>query len=92
MKGYNILEELYTSIAHRSVACTLILENGFEITGTYCIDMNELINEDSWKQKSFQSAYHEYMKLVNAMERQTLFSISLPIDIERGEFIGKESV
>lgn len=89
MKGYNIIEELYTSIGHRSIACTLLLENGYEITGTYCIDMNELINEDKWKQKAFQLAYHEYENLVNAMGRQLLFSLSF---IERGELLGKESI
>lgn len=86
MNGYNIKEELYESIGHRTIACTLILENGYEISGTYCLDMNELMNEDKWKEKAFKSAYSQYKSMMNAIDRQLLFTLALPID--RGEKIG----
>lgn len=73
MKGYNILEELYVSIGHRTMACVLVLENGYEITGTHCIDMIDLINEDRWKQKAFHAAYDKYIEMKNAVDRQVLF-------------------
>lgn len=83
MKGYNISEELYAHIGKRTIACTLVLENGYEITGTYCIDMKDLVYEDSWQQKSFQQAYDEYKRILHVIDRQTLFSI-LPSIEERG--------
>jgi hypothetical protein len=85
MKGYNILEELYESIGHRTIACTLVLENGHELTGTHCIDMIDLVNEESWKQKAFHAAYHKYLEMKNAVDRQVLFDY-LP---ERSEYLVK---
>jgi hypothetical protein len=80
MKGFNILDELYTPVGNRSIACTLVLENGYEITEAYCIDMEELINEDSWKQRAFKLAFARYMELKNAVDRQALYQI-----LPRGE-------
>lgn len=73
MKGFEIKEELYTSLGHRSMACTLILENGYELTGTHCIDMADLINGETMKKKAFESAYHLYLQLQNAFERQMIY-------------------
>lgn len=88
MKGYNILEELYISIGHRTMACVLVLENGFEITGTHCIDMIDLVNEETWKQKAFKNAYAKYREMKNAVDRQLLFEI-IP---ERSEYLVKEPI
>lgn len=76
MKGYEIKEELYTSLGHRTMACTLVLANGYEITATHCLDMSELINDESMKQKAFQAAYHDYFQLENAFKRQMIYGNS----------------
>lgn len=73
MKGYDIKEESYTSLGRRSMACTLILENGYEITGTHCIDLSDLIHEESMKQKAFHHAYESYEQLINAVKRQMIY-------------------
>jgi hypothetical protein len=87
MSGYDIEKEIYTPLGHKSIACTLVLENGYEVTGTYCIEVNDLIYEDKWKQRAFKNAFHEYSKMKNAIEQQLLFTIT-----QRGESYGKESV
>jgi hypothetical protein len=89
MQGYTIKDESYTPVGERSICCTLTLENGYELSGVYCIDMDELMNEDTWKKKAFQSAYSEYTKLKNALDRDRLFNYFY---IKEGEIIGKESV
>lgn len=76
MNGYDIREESYTRLGDRSIACTLTLENGYEITGTYCIHLNELIHEDRWKENAFKNAYQEYTRMKNALDRQLLYTIS----------------
>jgi hypothetical protein len=87
VKGYNIVEESYHHIGKRTIACTLILENGYEISGTYCIDLTEMVYEDLWKRKAFQQAYDEYERIQNVINRQTLFSI-LPSIEERSVING----
>lgn len=89
MNGYDIERELYTPIGHKSIACTLVLQNGYEVTGTYCRDTSQLIYEDTCKQMAFKAAYQEYSKLRNAIEEQLLFTISFPV---RRETDGKEPI
>lgn len=86
MKGYTISEETYTPVGHRSISCTLRLENGYEITEAYCIDMDEMY--ETGKKKAFKRAYAEYKRLRNAVDRQSLFQL-LP---DRRVRIGQESV
>lgn len=73
MKGYDIKEELYHSIGHRTTICLLVLENGFEITGTHCLDLSDLIYEESRKEKAFQDAYTKYQYLLSAYNREIIY-------------------
>lgn len=92
MKGYNIKEELYSSIGHRTTTCTLVLENGYEVTGTHCLELADLIHEEGKKRKAFQDAYRQYEMIVNAYQRQNIYG-SFPHDNRKGVLLyGKESV
>lgn len=87
--GYSIEEELYQEIGHRSIACTLILKNGYEVTGVHCIEISELIHEDKWKKKAFENAYAKYMNLKNAVDRQTLYQTFY---VKEGDYHSQESI
>jgi len=86
MKGLHIREVRYIPIAHRTMTCVLLLDNGYEVTGSYCLDGDDLIFENNGKQKAYKRAKDEYHKLVNATTRQAIF-------MKWGDPIGaKESV
>lgn len=73
MEGFRLKEELYASIGHRTTACTLILENGYEITGTHCLSMGDLCSDDSLRRKAFENAFAEYEKLLEANKRNAVY-------------------
>ena len=73
MEGFRLTEELYNTIGHRTTACTLVLENGYEITGTHCLGLGDLCSDDSLRQKAFKNAFAEYEKLLEANRRNSLY-------------------
>lgn len=95
MLGYRIVEELYTTVGHRTTICVLVLENGFEITGTHCLEVADLVHEEGRKQKAFQEAYNKYLFLINAFNRQAVDGKS-PFYLRSGsigsDMYGQESV
>lgn len=92
MKGYRIKEELYASIGHRTTACTLVLNNGYEITGVHCLDLSDMIHEEGKKQKAFQDAYRQYEQIVNAYQRERIYG-NFPLTERKGVLLyEKESV
>lgn len=73
MEGFRLKEELYANIGHRTTSCTLVLENGYEITGTHCISMGDLCSDDTLRQKAFKNAFAEYEKVLEANKRNSIY-------------------
>lgn len=73
MEGYRLKEERYTNLGDRTTACTIILENGYEITGTHCLSLGDLCSDDSLRQKAFKNAFAEYEKLLEANKRNSIY-------------------
>jgi hypothetical protein len=83
MKGYKITDESYHDIGDRTTACVLTLENGYEITGTHCLDLSDLAYGEERKKKAFESAYNKYLVTIGAYRRQQIYG--MPAFLTGGE-------